>query len=178
MQNINIKEKLTIKNITIIAMLISISVATHFVTITISNFIQISFGFLAIALISSMYGITVGAIAAGISDIVGSILMPTGPFFPGFTLSAVLGGIIYGIFLYKNKTSLIRVFLSMLSVGIIVNVLVNSLWLKIMYGYGFLGLLPMRIAKNAITIPLNTILAYLLFKALNKTNIFKIIDKK
>lgn len=159
---------MSVKDISVVAVLIAVAVCLRFISIPIGDIIKISFGFLSIALISTIYGPIVGGVSACISDVIGSFLIPSGVYFPGFTLSAGVGGIIYGLFLYKGKTTFLRIFLAVLCVGIAVNILLNSLWLTILYGYGFLGLLPVRILKNAITIPINSCMLYAFLRILKK----------
>ncbi len=38
-----------------------------------------------------------------LADLIGATLFPAGPFFAGFTLSAFLTGLIYGLILYKRE---------------------------------------------------------------------------
>ena len=70
-------------------------------------------------------------------DIIKYLIKPEGAFFPGFTVSAALGGIIYGAFLYRRKLAIARVFAAQLTVKVFVNLLLNTLWLNMLYGKGF-----------------------------------------
>lgn len=45
----------------------------------------------------------------------------------------------------------------------------NTLWLNILYGKGFLALLPNRIILNLVELPLDTIVAYLILKTVERT---------
>ena len=51
------------------------------------------------------------------------MIKPTGGFFPGFTLVAMLAGVIYGSFYYKKPLTLWRVFAAHLAVSLVCNVL-------------------------------------------------------
>ena len=57
---------------------------------------KIGLGFAAVALCAILYGPWWAALVAALGDLVGALLFPTGAFFPGFTLVAVVGGLIYG----------------------------------------------------------------------------------
>mgnify|MGYP002524265628 FL=1 len=69
-------------------------------TIRIGDYIRVGFSFLPNVIIDFLYGPVVGGIFGGVMDIVKYIMNPTGPFFPGFTISAIVGAVIYGIILY------------------------------------------------------------------------------
>lgn len=45
-----------------------------------------------------LFGPVVGGIMGGIGDILKFLIKPTGPYFFGYTLNAMLGPVIYGIF--------------------------------------------------------------------------------
>ena len=92
-----------------------------------------------------------------------------GAFFPGFTISAVLGGMIYGAFLYKKKVTVPRVFAAQLLVKVFVNILLNTLWLNMLYGKGFLALLPARVVSNAVMLPIDTAIMYIMLQAVDRT---------
>lgn len=157
-----------IRNLSTCAMLTAICVALSFLHIPITNSVQLSFGFIAIGLIGLWYGPIPAALCSGISDLIGFMIFPSGMFFPGFTLSAIVGGLLYGLVLYRRPIKFLRTLLAFFLVGIIVNVILNTIWVAILYGYGIWALLPARIAKNLITIPLNAFIFYLIAKTLNR----------
>ena len=102
-------------------------------------------------------------------DILKLILKPSGAYFPGFTLSAVLGGLIYGFAFYRKPVSVKRVFVANLIVKVFDNIILNSLWLHIMYGKALAALLPARIVSNAVMLPIDTALFCLILKAADRT---------
>ncbi len=53
---------------------------------------------LCIAVGGYFFGPVVGAVIGALIDVVGYFVHPTGPFFPGFTISNALIGTIYGLF--------------------------------------------------------------------------------
>lgn len=158
-----------LKTLTVAAMLTAVSVALGFFQIPITEALYIRFGFIAIGLIGWMYGPVVGGLCAGISDILCILLVPTnnGAFFFGFTITAILGGVIYGCVFYQRPLSAVRVAIAMILVGVLLNIVLNTVWLDMMGGKGFLALLPLRIGKNLMSIPLNAVVFYLLAKPLS-----------
>ena len=90
------KNYFTTETLVITAFMTALSVVlSKLVSVNIS-FLRIGFGFLPIAVLAIMYGPVVAAIGYGLADLIGAFLFPTGTFFPGFTVSAVLTGLIFG----------------------------------------------------------------------------------
>ena len=52
------------------------------------------------------------------------------------------------------------------SVALFVNILLGTYWLSILYGKGFLALLPARALKNAIMTPINSLIFYTVYNSL------------
>lgn len=127
-------------------------VLSKLVSINIS-FLRIGFGFLPIAILAILYGPAVAAIGYGLADIIGALLFPTGTFFPGFTVSAVLTGIIFGVILYNKEVTPVRALTASALVCLVVNLLLNTYWLTFIIGKGFGVLLASRAVKEIVAIP-------------------------
>lgn len=122
------------------------------------NFVKFGFGFIATALIGYYYGPVTGAIVGVVSDIVTHVIFPDpSGFFWGFTLSALIAGFIYGLVLYRKRITFWRVLLVTVLVVIIVNTLLNTLWISMMANQPFTFFLGPRLLKELITIPVQTI---------------------
>ena len=111
-------------------------------SISIGPYIKIGFSAIPNQLVDYLFGPVTGSLFAGVLDIVKYVLKPDGAFFFGFTFNAMLAAFIYGCFYYKKKLTLWRVLLAKLIVILVVNVFLNTLWLDMLYGKGFLVLLP------------------------------------
>ena len=109
---------------------------------------------------------------AGIADIIKYLLKPTGPFFFGFTFNAILGAVIYGMMLYKKPISFKRILASKVVVAVVVNAFLNTYWLSILYGNAFFAILPLRLLKQIITVPLQALLLYTVVEVLEKAKFF------
>lgn len=166
------------KTLAVTAMLIAVAVVLGFFSVQLTDFIKIGFSFLANELTAFLFGPAVGGIMAGIADIVKYLIKPTGPFFFGFTFNAILGGVIYGMVLYKKPFTLRRILTAKVIVVLLVNLGLNTLWLSIMYGSSFVALLPVRAAKEAMMLPIETILLYTVTKALSKAKVFAVVRAK
>ena len=152
------KSRLTTEVIVVTGFMIALSVVlSKLISINIS-FLRIGFGFLPIAVLAIMYGPVIAAIGYGAADLLGAWLLPTGTFFPGFTVSAVLTGLIFGWILYKKEVTIIRALIASALVCLIVNLLLNTWWLTFLIGKGFKVLLASRAVKEIVAIPVMALL--------------------
>ena len=76
-------------------------VLNRFVSIK-TPLLVISFSYVPIMVSAILLGPKYSTIIAALGDFIGAILFPFGTYFPGFTFSAALTGLIYGVFLYKK----------------------------------------------------------------------------
>lgn len=153
----------------ILAFLIALEIVlTRFCSIN-TPIVRIGFGFLPIAVAAILYGpIWAGGIYA-LGDILGMMLFPTGgAYFPGFTLSAFLVGAIYGFVLYGHQVTVKRTLVASTIVAIFIHLLLNTYWLTILLGQGYLALLPVRIVKCLILIPIEGIIIPLVYNGVLK----------
>lgn len=132
---------------------------------TISNqFMRLSFTFLVAALLAKWFGPWWGMMTAALVDIVGT-LMTGGPYFVGFTISAIVGSLIYALFFYQQPITWWRIIVAQLLVVVLVNIGLNSEWLVIMYHTPLWGILPVRLMKEAVTTPIQIVLLYVVLKS-------------
>ncbi len=166
---------LELKNLrilTVSALLVALGIIAGFFKIPISNILEIRLMILPLAPAGALFGPGIAAIVGMLSDLGGYVLASTGPYFPGFTLSYGLNGVIFGLFLrpdQSGKISMTRIILSVVVNAVLVNLLLNSLWLNILYpGQGFTAVLTARIIKELIMIPIYVILIAALLKPIMK----------
>lgn len=164
-----------VTTITITAMFAAISVVCGYFTIAIGDYIKIGFSTVANQFIYYLFGPAVGGLFGGATDIIKYIVRPTGAFFPGWTLSAIMAGIIYGFFYYKKSLGIRRILVAEFVVSLVCNVLLGTLWLHMMYGKAFILLLPPRALKNLVMWPVNSMLFYTLGKTMELTKVVKTI---
>ncbi len=151
---------------------------------------------------SSVAGIVLGPVPAmlvgGLGDVLGFLLNPGGgAYFPGFTVSAMLGGLIYGLFLYKRDkstarlwltvnvyrkgekrsefdiTRLIFVIIACAVVTVFINVVLNTVWLAVMYKKAYHIFTAARIIKNAVVYPLHVIIIFSMYMFIDRAGLTK-----
>ena len=140
------------------ALLSAIAIILGFFKIPVTQLIEIRFAMLPIAVSGCLFGPIVGGVVGMVADIGGYLVKPTGPFFPGFTITSLVSGVIFGCMLYRQKPGSLRILMSQIVYTIICGVLLNSLWLSMLYGNGFIPVLTARFVKEMIMIPINTIM--------------------
>lgn len=172
------KELRKIRSITLVSMLGALSIILGSLTIMIGDFLKINFNFLPNNLVFYLFGPVVGAVYGATMDILTFIVRPTGIFFFGFTISAILTGIIYGIVLYNKPVSLRRILIANLIHMVFINILLNTYWLTLLIGDGFYILLPIRILKAIIMLPIETLLLYTVINRLEANGILNHLLRK
>lgn len=146
------------------AILSALNLVLNQFTIPVSQLLEVGFDFLAVAAIGYLCGPWVAGLSGVVTDLLGYILRPNGPYFPGWTLSAVLVGILYGLWLYRRPLKLWRIILCKLNMVLLFNFLLTPLWLHITYGQSFVVLSSLRLVKNVIKFPLDILLLVLVLK--------------
>lgn len=152
--------KMNTRQLVIISLMIALEVLlTRFLSIQMPT-IRISYGFLPLAVTGMMFGPVYAGLAAVIGDLIGITLVPAGPFFPGFTLTALLTGVVYGLLLYRPSASIFRICCAAFLVCIPLQLCLDTVWLWILTGKGYLVLLPPRVLKAVIMVPIQIFLIY------------------
>ena len=155
--------------LTLAAMLTAVGIILGFFKIPISQIIEIRFGSLPIAVAGMSLGPGIAAVVGALIDIGGYLVKPTGPFFPGFTISGIVSGLIFGAILYKKELHPVRILVALLVHTLIVGIIMNTFWLDFMYiKKGFFITLMARLPKELAMIPINYILLSIFLFALHR----------
>jgi len=141
--------KIKTRDLTLIALLAAIEIVlSRFLSIQAWN-TKIGFSFVPIVVAAILLGPIPAAVVATIADIVGALLFPSGAFFPGFTLTACLSGLNYGLFLHK-KQDMLHVLGAVSVHQLLLSLLLNTLWISILYGSPYKALLVTRSVQTVI----------------------------
>ena len=111
--------------------------------------IRIGFSFIAVAFAAALLGIPYAIAVAGIGDILGAVLFPTGAYFFGFTITAVITALCTAFFIHKNAT-LPKIIASVLINAAVGTLFLNVLWLTILYSSSFVALFIDRIPQALV----------------------------
>ena len=137
--------------LTCLALLIAMQIIlARYLVIPVSESIRFSMSFIPVVIAARRFGILGGVSVYAIGDFLGAIIFPTGgAYFPGFTVTAAISGLIYGLYLAK-KSSPVRIVLSVLTSQILCTLLMNSYWVSTLYGSNFSAVLVSRIPQSIV----------------------------
>lgn len=158
-----------IKVMVTVAMLIALNVVlTIFVDIPIplGDNLRIRFDFLAEVVFCMIGGPIIGVFGGMAGDLVSYLCHPVGAFFPGYTLSAMLACLIYSLFFFRTRVTIVKIAIAKLLVNGIVNVLIGCLWSAITGKYGYVFYLAKSAVKNSIMLPIEIVLIVLVLAVL------------
>lgn len=163
------KKNTALKNprtVAICSMMIAINVILGYFTLNLSSYLRVGFGFITLPVVAMFFGPAAALISGTLQDLISFILKPTGGYLFTLTLNVGISGMIYGFMLYKKKITFLRVFFTKLLIIVVVNIILNSIGLSATVGSGLIGILPARIIKNIILLPIQSVIVYLLLKSI------------
>ena len=149
------------KNLVLCGLMAAIAIVLSMVaSISIGPYVKIGFSGIPNRIVEFLFGSVVGCIFGGALDLLKFMIKPDGPFFFGFTFNVMLAGLIYGCLLYHKPLSIKRIVIAEFLVKLIVNCGLNTLWISMLYGKAFFVLLPMRLLKNVIMLPIDSAIVF------------------
>ena len=129
--------------------------------------LKIGLSFLPVAAAALIGGPLAGGLTGALGDLIGAILFPVGPYFPGFTLSSFLDGYIYGLIFRRSlsrKAILLAVFLTQIGVSLVL----NTYWLSVLFHTPMMNLLYPRLFQCAVGVVTKTVLLSIVLPPLKK----------
>ena len=160
------RELKNLRMLTLAAIVVALRIVLSGFYIPLGDNLNIFFGYLVNGLGSAVYGPVAALLSGFAADILGYIVHPTGPFFPGYVLSTMLGSFVYALFFYRARITLPRVVLAKLTVNLAVNVGLGSLWSAIQYSKGYYYYLAKGLVKNLGLLPVEVLLLWLFLRAM------------
>lgn len=127
--------------------------------------LKIYFSFLVISLGCYVYGPAVGILVGFANDTLGFLVSSFGePYFPGYLITAMLSGLIYGTLLYRQRITVLRLVVVRLIINYGSNVLLGSVWKAMLYGKGYYYYFTTGLIKNTTMLPIEVLLMVLIFQ--------------
>lgn len=160
------KELGSLRMLTLGAIIVALRIVLGGVRIPLGDNLNIFFGYLLNGLGSAIYGPVMGLLTGFATDILGYFMNPSGPFFFGYVLSTMLGSFFYALFFYRARITLPRVILAKLTVNLLVNVGLGSLWSAMLYSKGYYYYLAKSVVKNLGMLPVEVFLLWLFLRAM------------
>lgn len=159
------------KTLAIAALMIALNIVLGYYTLRISSYLRIGFGFFTQPIIALIFGPLVACMTGMIQDVLSYLLNPVGGYIPMYTLCVGISGMIYGLVLYRKKVTFARVFWVKTAVLVFSNIILNSIALAPTVANGFVGILPARIIKNLLLLPIQTVVVYLILAFLKRSKV-------
>ncbi|MBQ1319679.1 MAG: folate family ECF transporter S component [Solobacterium sp.] len=152
------------KYLAIMATMIALKAVLANFSIPLSETLRINFGYMVTSVEAAVVGPVAGMVSGAVSNTVNFMIRPSGTFFIGYTISAMLGELFYGLFFYRRRITLPAIIGAKVSVNYLINVLLGSLWSSMLYSNGYLYYAGKSVIKNTVMLPVEITLLYLIFK--------------
>lgn len=125
------------------------------------------FSFVAVMTAAYLTGPIGGAVVGGLVDLIGALIVPTGAYFPGFTVTAAITGLVFGLCFYK-KCSFLRILIAVISTQLVCSLLINTWFISTFFSpKGFTVLLATRAIQAAIMSVMQIVFATIFFNRIN-----------
>lgn len=132
-----------------------------------NNSVRVGFGHIPLLLAGLLLGPLWGAATGAVADFVGAIVFPFGgAYFPGFTITAMLTGLLPGLLKKaagNRRLSWPQLLLIMLVTEVISSIFINTLWLSMMYGMDYIATLMVRLPVTLCMCLVYTIIIWPLY---------------
>ena len=150
------------------ALIIALRLVLKSVKIPVGPSLNINVQFFVNALGSMVFGPVVAVLGGVVSDTLGYLLFPSGPYFPGFMLTEAAGALVFALFLYRAEITPARVILSRFCVNFFVNVVLQTpvmmLYYRMVLGKSYAWFDLPRIVKNLVLFPFESVLLILFLR--------------
>lgn len=153
-----------LRTLAVSAIFLALSSAVASVFIPLPNNLRVYFTYGPKALCAAVIGPVSGLIFGLTGDLLGFVLHPTGGFFPGYTLTSMMGMFLYGLGLYRKKITVRRLALTKLLVNLVCNAGLNVLWSAILYQKAWIVYFTASLTKNLALWPVETAVLVLVFR--------------
>lgn len=157
-----------LRKITFAALMIALCVVLGYIpSVPLFAGAKVTWGFLARSVCAWVCGPILGILFGFTEDILSFFLSGGGgyPFFPGYTLTTMLGVFFYALFFYRQEITIRRIFFAKLITNI-QNVLLGALWSALLYKKAYLIMAGGSALKNLIMLPVQALILVILFSAL------------
>ncbi|MGI5977884.1 MAG: folate family ECF transporter S component [Oscillospiraceae bacterium] len=126
--------------------------------------LRVGFGFVPLAVCGMLYGPVWAGVAGGLADVLGTFLSPYG-FYPPITITAILLGVVFGLFLHRPN---LRFFPHILGCTLVccvgLSLFLQSYWLSLLNEAPYSAMLLARLPQCGFNIAVYLVLLPLLRK--------------
>ena len=150
-----------VKDLAVMGVLLALYVVCGLFSIRIGSIFKLGFTFVGIACAGALYGPVAGGVIGALGDVLAWVVNPSGAYFPGFTLTAFLCGVVFGVFL-RNKAGIVEIVISSFIVQFVGGLILNTFWISIIVEKGYMVLLPGRAVQEVCMFVVQIVTIYLM----------------
>lgn len=158
------------------ALIVALRVAVKLLKIPLMAGLSLTFDAYVNSLGSMVYGPLMGLLVGAVSDTLGCVIAPTGPYFLPFVLVEMSSSFIFALFFWKRDLTVFRVLSAKFTVNFICNIMLTSLFMKwsyyVFYGVekaeGYALINATRIVKNLVMFPFESVIIIIVLGAISK----------
>lgn len=135
------------------AVFISISIALSYLS-GFFTVVRVSLAPILIMFAGAALGPFYGGITGAVTDLVTFFIRPTGVYFPGFTLTMILYGVLAGLLFYRKEPrqqGYSKIILGVVGIQTLCSAFLNTLWLHFLMETPYLALLATRLPITYIS---------------------------
>ena len=133
---------------------------------------KFSFAFVPLAICGALFGPVYGGIMGGLADLLGAILFPIGPYFPGYTLNNALHGVALGMALKEGRRKWWQLVLALVFNHVVVGVFLAALWGHMLTGNPYWAVAGARVVQTAVMAPVQFIIIGLMRRPVERYTVF------
>ena len=130
---------------------------------------NLNFGFITVAFAACYLGTPYAVAVGGLGDLIGALIKPFGAYFVGYTITNMLVGLCFGLFLYK-KATVIKISLAVLINTITCSLFLNTFFIYLFSTRGYWVIFIGRAPTLIITSIVQIVIISLLFTEKSKIN--------
>lgn len=129
---------------------------------------SIGFAFLPTLICGMLFGPLWGGVCGATADLVGALLFPFGPYFPGFTATAFITGALFGFIGKADEKISSKWWFALLTFGIVFinqavcSLVLNTLWISWLYSSPYLPNILVRLPEAAAMLVVETAAAVII----------------
>ncbi len=177
------------RTLAVTGVLMALYIVLGLFRIQLTQQLRLSISFVAGASIAMLFGPAVAVPAAAACDVLTLLVNPSGAYFWGFTVTAIVNALVYSSLLFDRRAPMhdrertmghgraffdredrnlfFRALISRGVIDLLCNTFLNTLWLSMLYGDSMGALLPARAVKNAALFIPEAIILFFALKAVN-----------
>lgn len=161
----------TTKKLVFMGLFIALEIVlTRVVSLMPSTITRISLSFIVYSFSGLLFGPVFTGLMAMFGDLVGAILFPPpGGFMIGFTLSAMVAGVLFGFITKDTKRIILILILNL----VIIEIFMNTYWLHILLDLPMMGLWIQRAPGILINFVLRLVVLIPLIKKVNLAGVYE-----